>query len=707
MLYNNYKIIKLTWIISISICVIVQNSMSSTNSYNANAELNYGNSVRDGTEQISFNQIYNVFAQKYFFPYLVGRTSFRYTRLTTQTDSIFNSINSFQPVGELTLNSPWFSFGGFGQRRILENNGSVADFVRDDGGIYFKSNVDKYNLPALGLRYNVGQNFTPKDINIRNNFEERKNADLSYNFYNTSAFYNYNSNTFVNRNADVEHLNSSNRFILNNRYQFFDNRYRVNTNYMLNISSSEYTLPDTLDSQFKLQVRTAYFSVDFSPSQGEMDSLPALIDGNIQSATSDNAYIGLNSRFTNYAVELVQEELVDGIFVYSDSIPFSVGVWEAYYSEDLFFNDEMVWEKIPETQPASYDPDLFRIVIQFDRIEGRFFKLVNISNPDTGAIYITELEVFRSNSGKSDTKQTSSSQTISINNTFQINKQYETNFDVVFQNEPISDYISKKKNDVYFTLTLKQQMTDKISNSIRFQSEHQNFGYIENTTDNRLVNFGTRYAISHEATASFGLTSQWSEIDGSLVQNNKNAIFQFRGKLLHILNFATEFGYSIVTQELYNLENENWNYQISLNGNATKKINGYISYGYKFSRDTKTGKTNQRNTLNFNGNWRITNKIFISTRHIIQNENGVNFSQFANGNWAIMPKLNLGVQVTNFYHEKQFESIRYNFYSNLRVFKKGNLFCRYDLYSSDSFNSSNLNLSTESYSYQVGFRMGI
>lgn len=130
------------------------------------------------------------------------------------------------------------------------------------------------------------------------------------------------------------------------------------------------------------------FAVDLSPEIGELDDLPSLIDGDVQTPVSPPIDIGGGSTFRNIGVDVGITRLISRLEIAVNNVSGPGVVWQVYHSRD-----NLIWEALPGVT-SEFDVALLRYRLRFPETEDRFFKAVNVSANPEPIVQVTEIRTL-------------------------------------------------------------------------------------------------------------------------------------------------------------------------------------------------------------------------------------------------------------------------------------------------------------------------
>lgn len=145
--------------------------------------------------------------------------------------------------------------------------------------------------------------------------------------------------------------------------------------------------PSGATASLPVPVAQGLFAVDSTPSLGELEQAPQLIDGDTTTPAASGIEIGGANTFRNIGVDLGINRPISGLEITVD-IPSGPVVWEVWESPD-----NSSWFRV-SSATSSFDAGFLRYTIRFAETTNRFFKAVNLTVNPVQDVSVTEVRAL-------------------------------------------------------------------------------------------------------------------------------------------------------------------------------------------------------------------------------------------------------------------------------------------------------------------------
>ncbi len=369
----------------------------------------FGETIRAETD--SALQRYNLNFDRNLYPYLRFKAGGIFEKL--DVESMFRE-EEFQTVtkrtngyADLSISNPLFRAGaGYAERRekvdqqgssplilFRETTSASAGLARQEG---------RPTLDALLLRTETydrertSQNTVQDAFSLTSQYRPVKELDLRLSG-------GLNDVKDLLNDFETAGRNASGRFSYTDR--FLQDRMSLNTTYTTSYQTLERMTGKAGDVQFQVFPLAGLASVDDIPSDGALNPLPALVDGDLLTGSGVNigrlpSTLG-DTQQRNLGLDFATAATVNTLMVWTDrEIPVSVAAaysWAIYVS-----SDNQTWSAGPPVT-AQYGPFDSRFLLTFADVTARYVKAVTrplsaaVPIPpgaDVDTVFVSELQAF-------------------------------------------------------------------------------------------------------------------------------------------------------------------------------------------------------------------------------------------------------------------------------------------------------------------------
>ena len=244
--------------------------------------------------------------------------------------------------------------------------------------------------PSIRLYYGRSRDYDDQHPRETDTKSKHKGVDVNYEYSIFKVYYNYRDSKTEDLVDDSTTWDYNHFASIEASKDFFDHRLSLSASHQISYTKNETeTKAKGGKVVIPVSVVMGYSGVDDSPEDGTLASNPALIDGD--RFTSAGVDIG-NTEDVNLALETVYRE-VNLIYVYTeDDVPSS---WVGQYRWELYkSSDGTNWDLVALNLSYSYDHDAKRFEIELPDVTDRYVKLYVAQIPDSGDVYVTEMEAY-------------------------------------------------------------------------------------------------------------------------------------------------------------------------------------------------------------------------------------------------------------------------------------------------------------------------
>lgn len=363
------------------------------------------------SESAEFRQRYNLDLSRNIFPKLIlrggGILSFADLEATSDGTTSESDTRTAQPFLELNLSDPLYGAGVTYRKTDTKTATSSAPATRNFREEYSASLTWRpIGFPRFAIFANRSYTYDePKTADL---VDSLASASVNYHWRKLSVNYSYVYNESENRVNDFQSVNQTHQGRLGYSREFLDRRLAMDTGYVINMSTSEFSGEGS--GTIFLSRSGGLASLDDTPEDGPaLEPNPALIDGNRNASSGiDLGLDGDETTLTNIGLDLGFPATVATLFVWVDRrVPADIAasfVWLIFVSSENTGTSAWTLHATVPAAPFGILDD--RFAIAFPPVDTRFIKVV--TRPLSQAvtldqsfrnIFVTELEAFAVVSG--------------------------------------------------------------------------------------------------------------------------------------------------------------------------------------------------------------------------------------------------------------------------------------------------------------------
>lgn len=346
-----------------------------------------GATDRDSVETDTLDQQYNLNLLQPLTEYLKLRMGYRLFDFTSDTAGTEIGRRTSEPQVELTYSHP----------RVF---GSLTYLDRSTSGLAGGGDFDTESLLGhvtwrpldsthISLRYRDERNATDVEGIFGRGTDSRfLDLETAYQQRHWGTAYSYERREVENTGTGLRFVEDRQEVRLNANRAFFDDRLSLSFDSELDYRDRREETPGSGPIAAPIPATDGLSAIDPSPETGELESTPALVDGDFENPVQPEIEIGGAFTFRNLGVDLGFTQPVTRMEVTVDALSGPGLAWEVYHSRD-----NLLWEPVAGAV-SRWDPALLRYTIRFPQTTDRYFKVVNVGvNSETG-VRVTELRAL-------------------------------------------------------------------------------------------------------------------------------------------------------------------------------------------------------------------------------------------------------------------------------------------------------------------------
>jgi hypothetical protein len=321
-------------------------------------------------------------------PYLGLRLGYQFFDLTTTLEEGTDfSRRTRQPLLELLYTRGRLAgrFAVFEQS--IENTLRQESF--DRRSLAANLSWESTRWPGITLNYRRDTNVA--DVSVFGRDVESQLVELTtrYNRRSWSASYAFQRIQLDNSSNALETDQNRHEARGNARTAFWEQRLSVDVSGQLSRMDRRTRVSEGTEIGEPLPAVAGLAAVDTTPEIGELESVPTLIDGDIETPAFPPIDIGGANTFRNIGVDLGITRPATRLEIAVDDVSGPQVVWLVFHSRDNLF-----WEPVMGVTSV-FDAALLRYRLRFPETEDRFFKAVNVSTNPSPQVLVTEVRALR------------------------------------------------------------------------------------------------------------------------------------------------------------------------------------------------------------------------------------------------------------------------------------------------------------------------
>ncbi|RJP77758.1 MAG: hypothetical protein C4524_07660 [Candidatus Zixiibacteriota bacterium] len=603
---------------------------------------NFGGSLRlIGSSQSSpaadlrsFDQQYQVHYSRHLLPLLLANVAVSYHDLQTfpaQGDR--NWHGEFQPSADLSWTSPFFTAGANYRYRETRDLVAVNNSLNRGAGAYLRTrftDLPQANVTFDWNRYVSHSGFMPLDSE-----ERRLQAGLQYARRVVNLRYTYSHRDFENRVDGSRQVHQQHIVRTDYSDNFINQRLRLAGSYLFSYnlreeSSSQSALPLSL-----IPALQGLYALDNSPGLGELDTLAALVDDNLNQVTIPPVDIGGANIYQNLGLNLGLPRPVDHLFIYTDRQSDPAVAWTVYTSDN-----NLDWTVHGEGVSQLYNVAAQRYEIAFAAVTARYLKVVNTGINEEPQVFVTEMQALLSSEALGTLPGESANHRATVSTSYQVNSTVRLGADAVL-GSLVENSTGQERRDASVAGTATYRPTAQFSVVGRYQQ-----GYTEYR--NELVQPQMNKAASLTVlgqplkTLELSLSGSYQETaeDQVVQQVTKSSLARASAQLLPGLSAITEAGFTRGLRPAQDQVIDTWSYRQSVEAFPYASLNLTAGYGVQWYSSNQAYSANRRDETDLRLTWRATASIHLRGHLTYAREDANdNFSQDYSLGWHLTERL--------------------------------------------------------------------
>jgi opacity protein-like surface antigen len=355
--------------------------------FSGSARVYTGTTKVDDSDTDLTDQKYNFRLFQSITPWLSMRASYQYSLFDSSPEGAMDlERRSRQPRLELLYSRPTVSAQLLFMER--QNWGSSPADTFDSRSAQGFLRWQPRHGPRLGINWRDDSNEAGVSLFGRDIESQTLGFDVRYDLEHWNILYTYEISDLENRSTGYSLDRDRHQLRVSGSRRIWDERLSLAVDGRLRESDQEEQIPQGTALAEPLLARAGLFALDTSPELGELDPVPELIDGDLQSPTGPRIEIGGASTYRNIGLDLGFTRPVDRLEISVDA-PSDAGLlWQVYHSPD-----NLVWAPIGSVV-SQFDLALLRYSLLFPETTNRYFKAVNFSTNLQTDVAVTEIRAL-------------------------------------------------------------------------------------------------------------------------------------------------------------------------------------------------------------------------------------------------------------------------------------------------------------------------
>jgi hypothetical protein len=619
--------------VSTLVCAMHLSAFGLPDNLSGNIQLTGVNTDIDGGKRESFDQRYYVNWYRGFTDYTQLRAGLSYDRYGLDLGEGGNIWRKqIRPVAEFQWGHPLFRLLVSASRREATSDDRNTDLIRNGVQVNLASRLEKY--PDLSLRYGFDEAYNKHDRGLRDTREHLFQGTISRTMPHTTVNYSLTHREFDNITYRLSTSETSHRFRWLQTNQAFHERLNLTADYSFNYRTQTDRLIDVDTTVRPIDYLTPLYAQDATPELGELDTLAALADGNVDDPTDPVIDIGRGITDQNIGADFGYDRPVRGIYIYTD-VPSGSGlVWRVYTSED-----NVEWTQLPTPLTVTYNSSFRRYEILFDEIRTRYIKATNLGTNDVLTVRVTEIEPLE---GVARNRETSRSQTVhnvDLGARYHVNPKLQAAAGLNYRREPSGDF-GGSRNLLYYDVSMTHQPSEMIMQTARWTSGWDDF---QVSREKDWVNTLT-YTLQVRPMSTLQLLlsglSRNNRLGGTPFEETNNITGQVKATLIRYVDVRLDGGYSRNNQYIAQRKFDTWTFRSNVQAALTGALDVDLSTLYQTTTEPKSDFRRIYRTYTGTADWNVTPTIvFRGSATWGLDENREYLSQSYSLSWLLTPNL--------------------------------------------------------------------
>lgn len=341
----------------------------------------------DSVETETVDQRYTLDLSQQLTDFLRLRLGYQHFDFSSDTEGVDGGQRTQAPQVEVIYSRPRLSGRLSYEDRSISSRSALGDF--DAESLVGHLTWQALASTVVTVRYRDETDIVDQGIFGRGTARSFLAIDGTYRRRHWSTAYAFERDEVENRNTGLLIEEDRHQVRLAADRTFLVDRLDLSFSSQIDYRDRRQEMPGSGDLAVPVPAREGLFAIDPSPEVGELESAPALVDGDLSTPAGEDLEIGGAFTFRNLGLDLGFIQPVTRLEISVDALSGPGVVWEVYRSQD-----NLVWERVPGVT-SQWDGALLRYTLMFPQTSDRFFKAVNVSiNTETG-VRVTELRALR------------------------------------------------------------------------------------------------------------------------------------------------------------------------------------------------------------------------------------------------------------------------------------------------------------------------
>ncbi len=632
----------------------------------------------------SLGQDYTVNWSRNFISYLGARGSLHYYDMgVDEIQGEHTWRREYQPEGELFWNHPQFTITGSLMHNKLTSNDSTTNLIRNNSAVSFATRA--VNYPILKFRYEWNHSYNENNPTIRDTLAEEGSIGnarntryrlwqglLNYSTKNQNFYYSLSRNRNENLINGLKIIDWQHQFRWNQTALTIGPRLRLNSLYSFIYRTQETTQPPSAAVLRPIPFLAALYAYDPTPELAQLDTLPALADGNTTIPVNPAIDLGRALVDRNIGVDFGFPRDVSALYIYTDRPSGSQLNWSVYVSAD-----NLVWSQIGGAVVSNFNTSYSRYEITFPSQTARYVKVANYGANDVPSALVTEIEAWNLFTESSRETLRQASHLMDVGGTYILTKALVSSGEVFFQYEPKGEF-TDSRNQLFYTLGLRYNPNYKVSHDIRYQGGTEKFKATEARNTNTSLTYNLKLTPVKALEFSFVALTRANYISRVKTQEANNLFFLTKANLLEALTVSGDAGYS--RNNLFDVQSryDIWTYHLTATGGVWRSLDVNFNFMYQAISSEAVGIISIRRQYRFGANYRMTEKIYftgaVAANYEVKN---IFLSQEYSLNWNLSDRISLGGSYSSNDNRNGVRYERKGAQINMRISSRTMLFANY------------------------------
>lgn len=349
--------------------------------------LGTGTSETDGVENDEEEQAFQFRLTQELSPWLTLFGSFRSNRFRTR----FDRADLFERTSEQPELGLAYDRDRLNARLVFADRAVRTTDENQDLDIQtFLASLDwrPTKGPRLGFRLQDSTSTADAALFGRDNRSRSFDFRADYSKTHWSARYNLSVSDLDNKVTGLSLEQTRHELRAGYTESLWDDRWSFTFDGRLAEIRQKQDAPTGAEVSLPLPVVQGLFAIDSTPSLGDLEPAPQLIDGNTTLPAEPGVEIGGANTFRNIGVDLGVSRPISELEITVDA-PSGPVIWQVWESPD-----NSSWFRVGSTT-SLFDAGFLRYSVRFSETTARFFKAVNVSVNPVLEVSVTEVRALR------------------------------------------------------------------------------------------------------------------------------------------------------------------------------------------------------------------------------------------------------------------------------------------------------------------------